>query len=117
MAQTLEITMTKLLYVAFSDRGQAEKAAGALLDHGVRKEDVSVVIDHAINDAVNPDAVSLERAAKVGLSTTTAEDAEAGASKGAGIGLGVGVLAGLAVLFIPGIGLVYGAGALATAIA
>jgi uncharacterized membrane protein len=109
--------MAQRLYVAFDDRGQAEKAAGALLDYGIRKEDVSVVIDHAGDDAINPDAAGLERAAKVGISTTTADDAGAGAAKGAGVGLGVGVLAGLAALFVPGVGLVYGAGALATAIA
>ena len=55
-------------------------------------------------------------AAKTGLSTTTPRDARVGATKGAGIGLGVGVLAGLASLFIPGIGLVLGGGALAAAI-
>jgi hypothetical protein len=108
--------MAEKLYVAFADRGQAEKAAGALLDFGARKEDISVVADSADGDGINRDAEGLERAAKVGLSTTTAEDAEVGAAKGAGVGLGVGVLAGLAALFVPGVGLVFGAGALATAI-
>lgn len=108
--------MAEKLYVAFADRGQAEKAAGALLDYGVRKEDISIVADQAQGDAVNPNLESLERAAKVGISTTTGEDAGEGAAKGAGIGLGVGVLAGLASLFIPGVGLVLGGGALATAI-
>jgi hypothetical protein len=58
----------------------------------------------------------LERAAKTGLSTTTPVDAEVGALKGAGVGLGLGVIAGLASLFVPGVGLVTGAGALAAAI-
>src|SRR5262249_28026993 len=60
---------------------------------------------------------STEKAAKSGLSTTTPHDAGVGAAKGAGIGLGIGVLAGLATLFFPGIGLVVGGGALAAAIA
>lgn len=57
-----------------------------------------------------------ELAAKKGISTTTSKDAGVGAVKGAGIGLGVGVLAALASIFIPGVGLVTGGGALATAI-
>jgi hypothetical protein len=35
--------MGNTLYAAFADAGQAEKAAGALLDHGVRAEDISLV--------------------------------------------------------------------------
>ena len=54
--------------------------------------------------------------AKHGLSTTTPEDAGSGAVKGAGIGLGLGAVAAIASLFIPGVGLVTGAGALATAL-
>jgi hypothetical protein len=57
-----------------------------------------------------------EKAAKEGISTTTGADAGAGAIKGAGWGLGVGILAGIASLIIPGVGLVLGGGALATAI-
>lgn len=109
--------MGQTLYVAFADRGRAEKAAGALLDHGVRKEDVSIVIDHAGDDDLNRDPTALDRAAKEGISTTTGADAGAGAATGAGYGLGAGVIAGLAALFVPGVGLVYGGGALATAIA
>jgi len=56
-------------------------------------------------------------AAKTGISTTTPADAGAGAAKGAGIGLGIGVVAGIASLFVPGIGLVFGGGALAGALA
>lgn len=55
--------------------------------------------------------------AKSGISVTTGADAAAGAAKGAGVGFGVGVAAALAALFIPGLGLVIGSGALATAIA
>ncbi len=55
-------------------------------------------------------------AAKHGISTTTPEDAGEGAVKGTGIGLGVGILASLAALTIPGVGLVLGGGALAAAL-
>lgn len=55
-------------------------------------------------------------AAKHGISTTTPEDAGEGAVKGTGIGLGVGILASLAALTVPGIGLVLGGGALAAAL-
>ena len=55
-------------------------------------------------------------AAKHGISTTTPEDAGEGAVKGTGIGLGVGILASIAALTVPGIGLVLGGGALAAAL-
>lgn len=161
------------LYASFQDAALAEKAAGALLDYGVRKEDLSIVAnnaygetrtthsvgDHfaqtgdrmagAVTSAVGADAAAsgyeagaarreanapgalndygtietdrttggdVENAAKSGISTTTPEDAGAGAVKGAEIGLGVGILAGLASLLVPGVGLVLGGGALASAI-
>jgi hypothetical protein len=58
----------------------------------------------------------LERAAKTGISTTTAADAGAGAIKGAGWGAAFGVLGAIAALTVPGFGLVLGGGALAAAI-
>lgn len=63
------------------------------------------------------DADEHELKADHGITTTTGADAAKGAAKGAGVGLGVGVLAAVASLFIPGVGLVVGSGALATAIA
>ena len=35
--------MPETLYASFTDAALAEKAAGALLDHGVRSEDVSLI--------------------------------------------------------------------------
>ncbi len=58
-----------------------------------------------------------ERAAKMGLTTTTIEDAASAAKKGAVLGLGVGSLAAIAAIAIPGFGLVLGGGALAVAAA
>lgn len=115
------------LYASFADAALAEKAAGALLDYGVRKEDVSIVANDAYGHGraatIHPqesveteDVSSTESAAKHGISTTTPEDAGEGAVKGAGIGLGVGVAAALASLLVPGVGFVIGGGALASAI-
>jgi hypothetical protein len=104
--------MGQTIYASFAAAENAEKAAGALLDHGVRAEDISIVAPGAdLERGTDTDA-----AAKKGISTTTPADAGSGAGKGAGVGLGVGILAGLASLFVPGVGLVVGGGALATAI-
>ena len=201
------------LYASFADAALAEKAAGALLDYGVRQEDISLVANDQYgqtresytaqtgdpnydalpgttgaygaegmsagygaagepglgtdagvagrNVAVydNPGVVTpgiaapgmgiggmgtpgmggaavvgdlnpmdqggmdsaaaqgdVETTAKHGISTTTPEDAGEGAVKGTGIGLGVGILASLAALTIPGVGLVLGGGAIAAAL-
>lgn len=196
------------LYASFADAAMAEKAAGALLDFGVRQEDISLVANDQYGQARqssagqmtdpniaaagttgaygtegtaagydtaggaagrnvavydNPETRGLgtagmgvgaggtglgtgsmgggtaamagdlnpldrggsdsamaqgdvETTAKHGISTTTPEDAGEGAVKGTGIGLGVGILASLAALTIPGVGLVLGGGALAAAL-
>lgn len=191
------------LYASFADASLAEKAAGALLDYGVRQEDISLVANDQYGqtrestvaetgtaspaagmggvgdtlaqtgdrlagsvtgafgaegaaagyetaaaqragmtgmgnagvygtptaavagdlnplDQGGPDTAASQgdaaTAAKHGISTTTPEDAGEGAVKGTGIGLGVGILASLAALTIPGIGLVLGGGALAAAL-
>ena len=192
------------LYASFADAAMAEKAAGALLDFGVRQEDLSLVandqygqtresyttqttdpnftagatgaygtegvgagydtpgsvagrnvavydnpavvgagagnlgtsgigspgmgaalVSSPVTGDMNPldqgapDSAArgdVETAAKHGISTTTPEDAGEGAVKGTGIGLGVGILASLAALTIPGVGLVLGGGALAAAL-
>jgi hypothetical protein len=175
-AQGERSTMSKI-YASFSDPALAEKAAGALLDYGVKNDDISVVrngseadysnwkstqgsydnrpapqieIDRAIQGSSSvgtagmyaPDDTHFRAAEKTsqsdytedrvqmdlnenqqaerdtvnGITTTTARDAGAGAAVGAGLGLGVGVLAALAAVFLPGIGLVIGGGALATAL-
>ena len=129
--------MTNTLYASFMDLSDAERAAGALIDHGVRPEDVSFVANESFADAgravvmtnesttvyTDPtDVESLkevnqaEHAAKAGISTTTPADVVSGAAKGVGVGAGVGVLAAIAALFVPGVGWVLGGGALASAI-
>lgn len=180
--------MANTLYASFSDVELAERAAGALLDHGARAEDISFIVNRpadagytahaatlAEREAGAPSATyarreaeyweepetvvptpsgeatalgsefrgeyvstgradtgpesyrddrdskptvdDMEDSAKAGITTTTPADAAAGAIKGAGFGLGAGVLAAIASIFLPGIGIVAGGGALATAIA
>jgi hypothetical protein len=123
------------LYASFSSSDLAERAAGALLDHGLRGEDITLVANEAYGHSwlekrrtpvteesaddreVTDDAAGdpVEEA-KHGISTTTPADAASGALTGAGIGLGLGAVAALASLFIPGVGLVLGGGALAEAL-
>jgi hypothetical protein len=140
--------MFEQIHATFEVPGDAERAAGALLDNGLRAEDLTIIqpqtveqeaITYKAIDAAamtpeyvgaeavavyepvdNPDSkdegLQTEEDAKFGLSTTTPGDAGIGAAKGAGWGLGLGALAALASVFIPGVGLVIGGGALATAI-
>jgi uncharacterized membrane protein len=104
--------MARTIYASFEDKDHAEKAVGALLDHGARDEDISLV-RKAREDEREED---YDLSAKSGISTTTGADAGSGAAKGAGVGLGVGILAALTAVFLPGIGLVLGGGALAAAL-
>ncbi len=103
------------LYASFTDVDLAKKAGGALLDHGFKKEHLSLVANTpAPIDGDEPsDPVE---SAKGGVSTTTGKDAAAGAAKGGVVGAVVGAIAVVASLFIPGFGLVTGGGALATAL-
>lgn len=122
--------MQNTIYASFDSSDQAVKAAGALLDYGVKNEDLTI-ISKGTESEVKEDGTTVPREqgngdddgvegaegmAKNGISTTTPGDAAAGAAKGAGIGLATGVIAGLASLLVPGFGLVIGGGALATAI-
>lgn len=119
--------MADTLYASFADTAAAERATGALLDRGIRSEDISLVSHESHHHAVSSTVDQLDEAedrdqdpvevAKHGISTTTAADAGSGAITGAGVGLGVGTIAAVASLFLPGIGLVTGGGALAAAIA
>ena len=62
-------------------------------------------------------AAQTEDLAKFGITVTTGADAEEGARKGAAWGVSVGIVASLVALVVPGVGIVYGGGALALAIA
>jgi len=109
--------MNNSIYATFVDPKMAEKAVGAVLDHGVKAEDISIVFPEGYGVQPNGSAGEIERTAEQGITTTTAGDAVSGAAQGAGLGLAAGALAALASIFVPGIGLVVGGGALAIAIA
>ena len=127
--------MATTLYATFGDAEGAERATGALLDYGVKAEDITLVRqkpaenqttevttsradDHCYDNlATGNEEFDIEKEAKEGITTTTPEDAEAGAIKGAGVGLSVGAVAALASMFIPGLGLIVGGGTLAIALA
>lgn len=101
------------LYARFLDASLAEKAMGALLDHGAERIDITGFFpeSYQISDVyeVAPNVVN-------GITTTTGADAAAGAVTGAEVGLGLGAVAVLGSLLIPGFGLVTGGGALASAL-
>lgn len=108
-----------ILFGAYKDSDQAVKAAGALLDHGAKKEHLDLLAGKAFADSLRVDGrhdEGAEKKAEHGITTTTVKDAAEGAKKGAGVGAVLGVLGGLASLFIPGYGIVIGSGALATAV-
>lgn len=116
--------MTPTLYASFNDITDAERATGALLDHGVKPKDISLVANEkhsgrltAYSTGENLSLKDLEIHAKTGITTTTGADAESGALTGAGVGLGVGVVAAIASVFLPGFGIVLGGGALSIALA
>jgi hypothetical protein len=115
--------MTETLFASFININDAERAMGALLDHGVRPKDISLVAHESHSDRLESYSASkdlkldeLKDNATNGITTTTTSDAESGALDGATIGLGVGVVAALASIFLPGIGLILGGGALALAL-
>jgi len=109
------------LFASFVFPADAERAVAALMDHGMRQEDISVIANEAYGSvrgqAAQDAAQHIEQEGKTGITTTTAADAAMGAAMGGAAGLGVGILAALAAITIPGVGIVVGAGALSTAVA
>lgn len=151
------------IYALFQDVSDAERAIGALKDHGVASDHIGIAARRAaeqdetlrvrqnftrltddpttglgepevayraqpgttapatlgttekpanfVDTPANVDAVG-----KGGLTTTTPQDAAAGAAVGSGIGLVGGLLAAAAALTIPGVGLILAGGALAGAL-
>lgn len=151
------------VYALFQDVADAERAIGALEDHGVPRANVGVAARRAaeaeeagrvrggftrVTDAqdarqgepvvtydpqpgtlppsalaptVTPTssvdtAQNVEAVGKEGITTTTPEDAAAGAAVGAGVGLVAGLLAAAAVVIVPGVGLFLAGGVLASAL-
>lgn len=130
--------MANTIYATFTDPEDAERAAGALLDHGVKPEDISMVRNGSETKNTDPRVV----ASNVQESTGSVygvegphaavgevveetperreydvnEEVKSNAIKGSLVGVGVGAVAAVASLMIPGVGLVLGAGALASAL-
>ena len=98
----------------FASRDDAERAAAALMDHGVDRDEISIVTRG--EEITRPDDKKPTTEPREGITTTTATDAGVGAAAGAGVGVAIGLLAGAAALFVPGFGLVMAAGPLAWAL-
>lgn len=146
------------IYALFQDVADAERAIGALGDHGVAADSIGIaarrpaeqaeavrvrdgyarVIDEettsaatyeplpgtqpaaAVVSTLSPNSsvdtpLNVAVVGKEGLTTTTPQDAAAGAAVGSGVGLLAGLLAAAAAITIPGVGLVLGGGILAGA--
>jgi len=151
------------IYALFQDVADAERAIGALHDHGVPRDHIGVLARRAGEqdeagrirsdftrvsdsqgaglgdpnvayeaqpgalpaasslDAARPAStadtpLNVETVGKEGITTTTPQDAAAGAAVGTGVGLVAGLLAAAAALAIPGVGFVLAGGALAAAL-
>ena len=150
------------IYALFQDVADAERAIGALQDHGVPAANIGVAtrrpaeeeeagrvrtgftrltddgavrqgepeVAYAAQPGTLPPAalattavpttavdtpLNVATVGKEGITTTTPQDAAAGAAVGTGVGLVAGLLAAAAALTIPGFGLVLGGGVLAAA--
>ena len=147
------------IYALFQDVADAERAIGALRDHGVPADSIGIASRRAAEQeeagrvrdgytrVIDPDTTSaatyeaqrgtppaaaivstitpnsavdtplnVTTVGKEGLTTTTPQDAAAGAAVGGGVGLVAGLLAAAAAVMIPGVGLVLGGGILAGAL-
>ncbi len=146
------------IYALFQNVADAERAIGALGDHGVPEASIGIASRRAaeqdeserirsgytrltedettsaatylpqpstapaaaIASTIAPrsevdTAENVSAIGKMGITTTTPQDAAAGAAVGSGIGLVAGLLAAAAAVMIPGVGLVLGGGILAGA--
>src|SRR5436309_455094 len=53
-----ETTMAKTIYATFPTESDAERAAGALMDHGVPSEDMSFIVPERMQPAVPVERVT-----------------------------------------------------------
>jgi hypothetical protein len=103
--------MSQRVTALFPTRDDAERAAAALLDHGVSREEISLLARGPIRGEVP------EPSDPKAFTYTSDADVAAGAAAGAGVGGILGLLATSAMLIVPGLGPVVGAGALFAALA
>jgi hypothetical protein len=94
------------LFLAHED---ARRAAAALIDHGVDREEIAMVARGPVKE------VGEEPDAPDAVTVTSPGDAAAGAVAGAGIGAAVGLL-GTMALVLPGVGPLIAAGPIAAAL-
>lgn len=147
------------IYALFQDVSDAERAIGALRDHGVPESSIGIAsrraaeeeeagrvrdgytrlttdnttstATYAAHPSTPPPAAIASTIAprsdvdtsenvittgNIGLTTTTPQDAAAGAAVGGGVGLVAGLLAAAAAVMIPGVGLILSGGILAGAL-
>lgn len=103
--------MSQRVSALFPTRDDAERAAAALIDHGVSREEISLLARGPIRGEVPEPASPAE------ITYTSDADVKAGAAAGAGIGGVIGLLATATALAMPGLGPVYAAGTIAAALA
>ena len=103
--------MNEQVYGVFNSLENAERAISALKDHGVNGNEISVV-----RRSDGSGLPGVENAADHSFTPTSAGDVVSGAVKGGAVGLAVGVLAGAALLVVPGVGPILAAGPLMAAL-
>jgi hypothetical protein len=103
--------MSERVTALFPTRDDAERAAAALMDHGVTREEISLLARGPIRGEVP------EPADPKALTYTSDADVKAGAAAGAGVGGLIGLAATAALLVVPGLGPVFAAGTFAAALA
>jgi len=110
--------MATTIYATFVDPAMVSRAVGAVLDHGVKAEHISLAMPES-GFAQDEEAFEIEHrikfAAESGITTTTLGDGARGVGKGAWIGFALGAVAAPLCLFVPGFGLVSTERALALA--
>jgi hypothetical protein len=102
--------MSERVSALFAVPEDAERAAAALIDHGVDREAISMVARGPIR------VESDEPAEATSVTVTSPADVATGAAVGAGVGAALG-LVGTMLFIIPGVGPIMAAGAIAAALA
>jgi hypothetical protein len=108
--------MSQRVSALFASRDDAERAAAALMDHGVDREEIAMVARGPAKPGTREAGGGEDPADPGSVTVTSPGDMAAGAAMGAGVGAIVGLL-GTMALVLPGIGPLVAAGPLAAALA